>query len=378
MNILIVSLWFERGQGIISRQIYEALIPKHKVFVLARRGYIVDDNLCKGYGFIERTGRRSAFLDDKDYWNIPNLIKLNSYEISKEQIKDIIERNRIDIAIFNEENDFQLVEYVKSLGIKIASYVDFFTKENIPKFKVYDALLCSSIRTYNAFSYLQNAYYTPWGVDLNWFKPSERPEFSFFHNAGWAGTGMRKGTIETLRAFRELMQQYKGHAGYPNFSLLVHTQKSISSYPGWVRELFKFPQIKIHEGTLRKPGLYNKGMIYVAPSRIEGLGLHILEALASGLPVITTNAPPMNEYVRDKENGLLAKVRHSQMRTDHFYSPEKIVDVNDLKCKMNMLVMDKELYGKLRDNTIRYAKENLDWKKNGKKVLEIIDGLQKH
>ena len=42
--------------------------------------------------------------------------------------------------------------------------------------------------------------------------------------------------------------------------------------------------------------IYKHGKVYVAPSRREGLGLPILEAMACGLPVITTNAPPMNEW----------------------------------------------------------------------------------
>ena len=43
----------------------------------------------------------------------------------------------------------------------------------------------------------------------------------------------------------------------------------------------------------------------VAPSRWEGLGLHLYEATALGMPIITNDNPPMNEVVRDGENGLL-------------------------------------------------------------------------
>jgi glycosyltransferase involved in cell wall biosynthesis len=43
----------------------------------------------------------------------------------------------------------------------------------------------------------------------------------------------------------------------------------------------------------------------LAPSRWEGLGLHLYEATAFGVPVITNDNPPMNEIVRDGENGLL-------------------------------------------------------------------------
>ena len=45
--------------------------------------------------------------------------------------------------------------------------------------------------------------------------------------------------------------------------------------------------------------------ICLAPSRWEGLGLHLYEAMALGLPVITNDDPPMNEVIRDGENGLL-------------------------------------------------------------------------
>jgi glycosyltransferase involved in cell wall biosynthesis len=43
----------------------------------------------------------------------------------------------------------------------------------------------------------------------------------------------------------------------------------------------------------------------LAPSRWEGLGLHLFEATAFGLPVITNDNPPMNEVVDDGLNGIL-------------------------------------------------------------------------
>jgi len=44
---------------------------------------------------------------------------------------------------------------------------------------------------------------------------------------------------------------------------------------------------------------------FLAPSRWEGLGLHLYEAAAFGLPVITNDNPPMNEVVAGGENGIL-------------------------------------------------------------------------
>ena len=42
--------------------------------------------------------------------------------------------------------------------------------------------------------------------------------------------------------------------------------------------------------------LYDVGDVCVQPSRWEGLGLQLLECQAAGLPLVTTDAPPMNEY----------------------------------------------------------------------------------
>ncbi|MDQ8186840.1 glycosyltransferase family 4 protein [Pelagicoccus sp. SDUM812002] len=42
--------------------------------------------------------------------------------------------------------------------------------------------------------------------------------------------------------------------------------------------------------------LYDTGDVAVQPSLLEGTGLQMIEMMATGLPLITTNAPPMNEF----------------------------------------------------------------------------------
>ena len=45
--------------------------------------------------------------------------------------------------------------------------------------------------------------------------------------------------------------------------------------------------------------------VCLGPSRWEGLGLLLYEAIAFGMPQITNDSPPMNEVVSDGVNGLL-------------------------------------------------------------------------
>lgn len=45
------------------------------------------------------------------------------------------------------------------------------------------------------------------------------------------------------------------------------------------------------------PALYRTANAFVFPSLKEGWGLVVLEAIASGLPVVTSNQPPFTEFL---------------------------------------------------------------------------------
>lgn len=53
------------------------------------------------------------------------------------------------------------------------------------------------------------------------------------------------------------------------------------------------------------PLLYNAADVFVFPSIKEGWGLVLLEAMAAGVPVISSNIEPMTEFLEDGENSVL-------------------------------------------------------------------------
>lgn len=92
------------------------------------------------------------------------------------------------------------------------------------------------------------------------------------------------------------------------------------------------------------PQLYASADAFVFASLTETLGLVVLEAMASGLPVIATPAGGVADHLRDGENGLAFPAN----------------DVNRMAHAMVRLVMDRKLRDELARGARRTA-EALDW-----------------
>lgn len=214
-----------------------------------------------------------------------------------------------------------------------------------------------------------NAHYIGWGVDTGLFRPteSEDKKYTFFHNAGWLGLNYRKMTPSVILAFVVVSR------ALPDVTLFIHAQAGLEKLPVEVADIVRNnPRITYHVETVPAPGLYHKGRILLFPSKLEGLGLPLLEGLACGLPAIATDAPPMNEFVRDGYNGLLVKVATRVTRHDNIAFPEEIVDMADLMLKMESLGKNPELVRQLQVNA-RNSVRGYD--KLAESVNTVIEGM---
>lgn len=358
MNIGIVTTWFERGAGYVSKAYVKTLASRYKVFVYARGG--------------EKYGKRDPnwdlpYVTYSPRWHNP-LFKFDS-AMCRTHFWRWVKHNRIDLILFNEQRHVGLVKEIKSCGIICGAYVDYYTRSTIKDFDVYDFLICNTHRHYSVFRDHENVFYIPWGTDTHLFSPPpSRVSFEdgvvFFHSAGYGSINSRKGTDLLVQAF----QKVKGIA-----RLIIHSQSPVQNYGGEIAKLIiSDKRIVFINKVVSAPGLYYMGHVYVYPSRLDGIGLTVPEALAVGLPAITTDCAPMNEFVEDGYNGLLVKVAQISERWDGYYWPHTIVDIDDLAHKMQAYVNDRGLLLKHSSNARRSAIERFDWSKNSQELTDSL------
>ena len=357
MNIGFVSLWFERGQSYVTKTLRDVIATEYNTFVFARSGNLYD----------------RPRLETSGMWAVPNLNIFHDYDIPHEVINKWIDENTIDIIVFNEEYDWGLVDFCKRKGLKVMTYLDYYKDDWKPHMPLYDAVLCSTKRTFNLVKAFCNAYYVGWGINTELFKPltSNGGKSTFFHNAGWLGINYRKMTPAVILAF-DTISRYN-----PDATLFIHAQVELEKLPPQIVQMVRNnSRITYHVETVPAPGLYHKGSILLFPSKLEGLGLPLLEGMACGLPAIATDAPPMNEFVQDGHNGLLVKVAHKLTRQDNIAFPEEIVDVDDLILKMDYLMKNPELVNKMQINARNSINNYNTLSKEVNEVINIVQ--QKH
>jgi glycosyltransferase-like protein len=127
------------------------------------------------------------------------------------------------------------------------------------------------------------------------------------------GIEPRKNTLTSLRAFKIASQYFKTKG--ERLVWLIGGGETLFDYRAYREEFFseiKSMRLK-HEDIIllgavpddSMPKLYRAADVLVFPSVKEGWGLVVLEAMASGLPVIASRIEPMTEYLRDGGNALL-------------------------------------------------------------------------
>ncbi len=163
----------------------------------------------------------------------------------------------------------------------------------------------------------------------------------------------RKNVVTLIKAFKKLREK-----GCKDYKLAIAGEK------GWLyRQIFKeaslgnIEQEILFLGVVSDddlPMLYNCADVFVYPSLYEGFGLPPLEAMACGIPVITSNTSSLPEVVGDA--GIMVDP------TD----PDSLCEA-----MLNVLT-NKEMRRRMSSKGLKRSKL-FSWEKSAKEILEIYD-----
>jgi hypothetical protein len=131
--------------------------------------------------------------------------------------------------------------------------------------------------------------HVPWPIDPARFAFRRRDRcrrFLFVNGTGGTRGGRTDGTRTPYRR-KGLALVAETARLLPDVPFLVYSQVAdLPPLPG---------NVDVRPAPADNADLYRDGDVCVQPSHWEGLGLQLLECQAAGMPLVTTDAPPMNE-----------------------------------------------------------------------------------
>ena len=297
MRVGLVSKWFNRGQPVVGRQLRSAVDELgHESFILARPK--------------KEKGPRPGALDRDDVWDQPRITETASFEVTRDEYLDWVEANGIEAVLCDQNYQFAELAELRSRGVRtIGRFVwEHFTADHLDGAREAFDVVYSMTRA-------EQARYREMGLDTPYVPWGCHPELIAAGAEGAAARnrdglvryvfpggflGHRKPIEPVLEAFMATTDQ--------RLRLVVKAQVERKQVRPAEKAVQRDERIELRLGDqptaehLRELAGFD---VCLGLARWEGLGLPLYEAIAFGQPVITNDAPPMNEPITDGRNGLL-------------------------------------------------------------------------
>ncbi len=201
----------------------------------------------------------------------------------------------------------------------------------------------------------------PWGVDLAHFLPGRAEEFRQRH--GWqdAFVVLSLRTWEPLYGVDVLVRGFARAARQvPQLRLILlgggsqaGLLRQILSENGVLEQVYFGGQIRQDH----LAGYYQAADLYVSASHSDGSSVSLMEALASGLPVLVSDIPANKEWITPGQEGWLFTDGDDQAVTQGILRAfEKRSQLNGMKQAAR-----------------RLAEERADWKRNFQRLLHAYE-----
>ncbi len=313
MRVGIISNWCNRGQAVVSR--YIRLIFEqagHETFVLARP--------------TNPTSPSGSYIEEEDaVWQVPNLTHGSAFDMPKQEYVAWARAAGVEVVFCDMNMQFKELAAVRDLGVRtIGRFVwERFAAGHAEKAKRGYEIIYSLHRGE------QRRYREEYGIESPLVRfgcfpdiagptaPKRAGAVFFIFHGGLQGP--RKPIEKTLEAFRRVKN--------PDIRLIIKSQAvredseevDFGGDPRIEHIVQDMPYDEYH-------ALFSSCHVCLAPSRWEGLGVHLYEAICYGMPTISNDIAPINEVIVHGKSGLLVKSVRSGQRPNGLavYDPDVV------------------------------------------------------
>ena len=358
MNVGVVSKWFNRGQPVVGRQLRSAVDELgHESFVLAKPR--------------REKGPMAGALELTGVWDQPGVTPASSFETPLEEYIDWIETNSIEVVLCDQNYQFDALSQLRARGVRlIGRFVwEHFTAEHVEPARaaydvVYSVTECERER-YRGWG--METPRVPWGIHPELLAiPVERAGdgmVRFVFPGGFLGH--RKPAEPVIEAFSRTRGEH--------LRLVVKAQVERTR----LKEILPMVEADERIGLRLADEPWDEHLaaiaandVSISPSRWEGLGLPLYEAVAFGMPTITNDDPPMNEVVTDGVNGLLVPSHPDGAARSGI--PARRPDIQAMTAAIERIA-EPQVLAELRAGAER-SREELSWDRTVRALGELFDG----
>lgn len=295
----------------INREIYG--LDKNIKVIFTKKRSIIRKIINKGLQLINKVNYKTGILKN----NIKIIDFIYYYSFGK-YIQEIVDKEKYDVLIGSGVKYIKVSSLIKGnnmikIGWQHSSYDSYYNSKNrifwnqdasVKKmFEDLDAYvvltLDDKMRLKNIKDLNSYVIYNPIG-----FKQKEKSKLENKKFIALGRLSKVKGFDTLINNFKEFNKVNK------EWTLdIVGDGKEKENLQKQINEYNLCDFIKILPRTNNVKQLYQEASIYCMSSRVEGWGLVILEAMESGLPVITYEMPCIREILKNGNEGMMIENR---------------------------------------------------------------------
>jgi glycosyltransferase involved in cell wall biosynthesis len=172
----------------------------------------------------------------------------------------------------------------------------------------------------------ERVHYLPHGVDLSRFRPAAAGEReAICTGIGWptdrtivlfvGRLSAEKGVLDLLEAWR-LVDDSRAHLVLVGPDMPAHPWDSGAKARSYVAAHHLEGRVTFDGPATETPERYRAADLFVQPSHFEAFGISVIEAMASGVPVVASRVGGMLDFLVHDENALLHTSRSPQSLAD--------------------------------------------------------------